>query len=176
MQRLAGLLFLICPAAWAQSSASYQLESAHINNAGRPLQGVSAASASHRVTLDAMGEIANAQSTSASWNVGSAFPLRYRPPGEVLGLRFADRDTLQWKPERSVGRYSVYRDLIGVLSSGVFGHCLQSGLGNATVDDATLPAPSQGFFYLVTAKNRLTEEGTMGRGSSTGRANNNPCP
>lgn len=176
MQRLVVFCCLLPSLSWAQSSASHRLESAHFNSAGRPLNGASAASLSHKVTLDALGDIVRPQLTSTSWSVGSAFVLRYRPPGEVLGLRFVDRDTLQWQPDASVGSYNLYRDLLASLSPANFGNCLQNGLTATSVDDATLPAVAQGFFYLVTADNRLGEQGTLGRGSSGSRVNNHPCP
>lgn len=176
MQRLFVLCCLLPSLSWAQSSASHRLESAHLNSAGRPLNGASAASPGYKLTLDALGEIVRPQLTSASWSVGSAFVLRYRPPGEVLGLRFVDRETLQWQPEPSVGSYNLYRDLLASLSPTNFGSCLQQGLSATSVDDPTLPAASQGFFYLVTADNRLGEQGTLGRGSSGSRVNNHPCP
>jgi hypothetical protein len=46
----------------------------------------------------------------------------------------------------------------------------------AAILDA-VPDPGQGFFYLVTARNRLAEEGTKGSTSAgVPRSNAFPCP
>jgi len=45
---------------------------------------------------------------------------------------------------------------------------------NAT--DASIPAAATGYFYLVTAENRLAEEGTKGSNSTGGERLGNVCP
>lgn len=160
----------------AQSSASHRVEGGALNAGGRPQGGAVAQSVGHRLTLDTLGGIVRAESVSASWRVGSAFPLRYRPPGEALSLRFIDDDTLAWLPERSAGRYNLYRDLLTQLGPASFGLCLQLSLPSPTAEDPALPPSGAGYFYLVTAKNRLGEEGTLGSGSTGSRGNTNACP
>lgn len=169
-------LFLPGGACLAQSSANHRIESGTLNAGGRPQAGATAQSASHRLSLDAIGGIVRAEAASGSWRVGSSLPLRYRPPGETLGLRFVDDDSLTWQPERSVGRYNLYRNLISTLGAGSFGLCLQRALATPSADDPAIPPNGAGFFYLVTAENLLGEEGTLGAGSDGPRNNANSCP
>jgi hypothetical protein len=161
MRRAGVLLIALSPAALAQSSASFQIESGHLNAGGRPLQSALAASANFRISLDA---------------IGSSLPRRYRPPGEVIGLWFADDDTLIWTPERSTGAYNLYRDLVSALPLGTTGLCVQQQLHAATADDFALPGAAQAFFYLVTAENRIHEEGPKGNSSAGPRPNPTACP
>ncbi len=103
---------------------------------------------------------------------GSLFP----PPGEVTGLLFSDKQTAGWDPESSVGSYRLYRDLMSNLLGLGFGQCEQQGLTSETISD-TDPVPvDDGFFYLVTALNRLTEEGTKGFRSSGIERAGSVCP
>jgi hypothetical protein len=75
-----------------------------------------------------------------------------------------------------VGTYDVYKGLVSSLPSS-YGTCLASGLTLTQATDATIPSAGQCFFYLATAKNRLGEEGTMGKNSAgTPRPNGSPCP
>ena len=90
---------------------------------------------------------------------------------------FGNKITLAWNPEKSVGSYNLYRDLIGTLPGG-FGVC-ESPLDilTETTTDTDIPAASTAYFYLVTAENLLDEEGTKGfRSSGTERGNPAPCP
>jgi hypothetical protein len=107
----------------------------------------------------------------------SGFPLTYPPPGEVRGLRFLDSETLVWNPEKSVGVYNLYRDLIGSLSGLGYGSCKEQDLASETATDSDPLPTDNGYFYLVTAENRLTEEGTKGfDGYGAERPNPSPCP
>jgi hypothetical protein len=46
-----------------------------------------------------------------------------------------------------------------------------------TTTDPDVPSVTTGYFYLVTADNRLDEEGTKGfRSNGTERGNPAPCP
>jgi hypothetical protein len=164
--------------AWAQQSASYKLSESAVNAGGRPVNGAGASSASYRVSFDAIGEAAGGGTlSSASYRVGSGFVAWFPPPGETTGLRFADRTTLRWDPERSVGVYNVYRDFVSALAGGGTGACFVNGVTTEQATDAGSPGAGKGFFYLVTAKNRLAEEGTKGnRSSGSERPNPAPCP
>jgi hypothetical protein len=164
-------------AALAQSSANHRLTESVFNTGGRPLNGAVASSTSHRVRLDAIGESAIGVSlSSASWRVDAGFVDVYRPPGEAKGLRFTDRTTLGWDPEPTVGRYNLYRDAVGTLP-GNYGSCFRSSIAGESWTDAAQPPSGNGWFYLVTAENRLEEEGTKGvRSSGVERANPAPCP
>ena len=177
MKRAALIVVLACGTAAAQTSASFKLTESRFNAGGDPRDGSFAASASWKIRLDAIGEDALAASASSgSWRMDAGFPAVYAPPGEVRNLRWPDRTTLAWDPERSVGAYEVYRDLVSTLPGG-FGTCFASSLLGETATEAGSPAASTGWFYLVTARNRLGEEGT--KGSRTGgieRPNSSPCP
>lgn len=165
------LLALAC-SAWAQTSASYRIEQGTFNNGGNPPPTLS--STNFQMTLDAIGDGINATGlASASYGMDSGFPPDYRPPGEVLNLRFADKTDFGWDPEPSVGRYNTYRGTLGDFSG--YGTCLHGGLtGNYDTDPAVPPAGT-GYFYLVTAENRLSEEGIKGRDSG-GAIEPNPAP
>jgi len=131
------------------------------------------------VTIDSIGEgIVGRSLSSASFRMDGGFIGAYPPPEEVHKLLFQkDHITLIWNPERSVGTYNLYRDLLSNLSGGEFGTCREYGIMDETTTDNETPSAGQGYFYLVTAENRLEEEGTKGyRSNSTERANPNPCP
>jgi hypothetical protein len=91
-------------------------------------------------------------------------------------LAFSDRSTLQWSPERSAGTYELYRGALSTLP-GSFGACLTSDLAVETATDASSPLTGQGYFYVVTARNRLREEGPKGyRSDGSEEGNPSPCP
>ncbi len=163
----------------AQTSANYRLTESTLNGGGDPLQGAFPSSSHYRVRLDALGDsvVTPATLSSASFRMDGGFMRAYPPPGEVLGLRIAaDKRTLTWSPERSVGSYDIYRDLVSTLP-GNFGSCLQARIASETWPDSATPPTRGGFFYLVTARNRLDEEGTKGnRSSGAERPNPAPCP
>lgn len=161
----------------AQTSASYKLTETSLNNGGNPRFGAVPGSASFRMTLDAVGEgVVRAGAASASYHVDVGFVGGYGPPGEVTGLRFVDQATLVWDPKPRAQRYEVYRGTIDSLP-GAFGDCFANDLTAPTTSDASSPPDGQGHFYLVTARNRLLEEGPKGYGSDgTEEANTMPCP
>ena len=173
----AGLL--LATLALGQQSPSYKLSESTLNNGGDPRAGSFASSASYRIKLDALGQgIVGANLSGLSFRLDSGFVAAYPPPGEVLGLRFTPpgHSTLAWDPERSAGSFNVYRALVSTLP-GTFGACLQSGIGGASTTDSGNPSSGAAYFYLVTAKNRLAEEGTKGyRSSGIERSNAAPCP
>jgi hypothetical protein len=173
------LTAVACGAALGQQSASYRLEEQTVNAGGHPAQGVTLASPSHHVLLDAVGEgvVATGQ-TSASYILDSGFVAAYPPPGEVRGLAFQpDRQTMTWQPERAAGTYNLYRDLLSALPGLGYGACQASAITGTSASDPQLPNGGAGFFYLVTVRNRVREEGTKGWASSGAlRANPAPCP
>jgi hypothetical protein len=174
---LAPLLVLLAPEALAQQSSRFILSEWTINDGGDPLNGSSAASASFHVTLDAIGDGVVATGLgSASWHLDSGFVDVYAPPGEVQGQLFTNAMSMTWIPEKSVGEYEVYRGLLSGLPGG-YGACFLSALASAAATDSGAPPLGDGWFYLVTAKNRLGEEGTKGYDSNGAmRANPSPCP
>jgi hypothetical protein len=174
----AGWLVLGGPgAAIGQESAGYNLEEHTLNAAGHPGAGTVMVSAGYRITLDAVGDaIAPVGLASATFQMDGGFAVAYPPPGEVTGLLFgADGASISWDVEPAAMTYNVYRDAISALPGGLNGLCLQSGLtANAAKDPQT---PGTGWFYLVTSRNSLGEEGTKGFASSgVERANPGPCP
>jgi hypothetical protein len=161
----------------AQTSASYKLTESTLNDGGRPANGSIASSASYRIRLDAVGSAVGMTGlSSASQHMDGGFVADYPPPGEVSNERWTSKTALSWDPEKSVGAYEVYRDLLSALP-GSFGTCFQSALSSEAATDAANPAVGTAWFYLVTARNRLGEEGTLGfRSSGAERSNTSPCP
>ena len=170
---LAGILL----AASGQSIADYKISDYTFNSGGHPHQGTVMWSGSYRVTLDALGDGVTAIGlNSASFHMGGGFPACYPPPGEVRGLTFTDKQTLEWMADQSVGGYNLYRDSIGVLSGLGYGACLQENLPDTTTIDADTPPTTDGYFYLVTAENRLDEEGPKGIASDGAEREGSVCP
>ena len=162
----------------AQTSAHYRLTESAFNSGGDPRDASYAASAHHRVTLDAIGDVALAATDprSASHHLSSGLVAAYLPPGEVLRISIRmDRTTLDWTPEPSVGSYNLYRGTLAAIAP-VFGSCLQSRIAGESWSDPASPSAGSGLFYLVTARNRLDEEGPKGyQGSGAERPNPEPC-
>jgi hypothetical protein len=161
-----------------QSSTSYRLEEFALNAGGHPGGGLALSSASYRMSLDAVGETRTApELRSAAYSMHVGFALSYPPPREVQQVvLLGDRVTLAWKPERSVGAYHVYRGKLHRLP-GDYGDCHIADVPVQQVQVEEIPAVGQGFFYLVTAKSRLFEEGITGYESSGGsRPDPVPCP
>jgi hypothetical protein len=171
-----GVAFLaLSMGALAQTSTSYQNKEHVINSGGNPAPVL--ASTNYRITLSSIGDgLSGSAMSSAGYQVDGGFVPPYPPPGEVLNLLFTGKTSFGWKPEASVGTYSVYRGFVSGLPAG-YGTCLASGLAVTQATDATVPTAGQCFFYLVTAENLLAEEGTMGKKSDgTTRPNTAPCP
>ena len=164
------LLFLVCTLLtapiWGQSSGSFRIEQSQMNAGGRPAQGQTAASASFRIGLDTIAGSAPVAASSPSFAIESGFAGLYRPVGEVTGLLFTSNDALTWSYEAAALRYNVYRD----------GSCTQSAVSSNTATDADLPAAGATFFYLVTAVNRLHEEGPRGTESNGTPRPGDVCP
>ncbi len=163
----------------AQESAHYRIESAVFNAGGRPAGGVVAQSPSYLVSLDAIGDAAIGSGvTSPGFALDGGLVGSFPPPSEVKNLRFADATTLLWNPDASVGDYAIYQGTVSPFDAG-YGICAQPP-PTLTAPTATLtstPAAGQALFYLVTARNRLSEESTKGFTSAgVQRTNPAPCP
>ncbi len=171
------LAWMLGTVALAQESPSYKLKEHVLDAGGNPDGGVVLASASFHVKLDAIGEgVSGPGLGGPSYHMDGGFVPAYPPPGEVRNLRFSSKTTLLWNPEKSVGDYDIYRDLLSTLP-GNFGACLEHDIASETGVDAGTPTAGTGYFYLVTAENRLDEEGTKGfRSNGTERPNPAPCP
>lgn len=163
--------------ALAQQSASFHISDHTLNAGGRPEGGVTASSASYRISLESVGDgPVRSGLGSASYHMDVSFASCYPPPGEVTGLKFTDRTSLAWDPERSVGAYNLYRDSLTALSGGGYGVCFQPDLPDPAATDTDPVSVGSGFFYLVTAENRLAEEGTKGADSAGAERGGNACP
>jgi hypothetical protein len=162
----------------AQESPSFKLAEHVFNAGGHPEAGMVMTSASFKVSLDSIGDgVAGTGLSGASFHMDAGFAPAYPPPGEVLALRFYDAENLQWDPERSAGVYNLYRNLMSHLSGLGYGDCHQNDIVGPTFADGDLPPGGDGYFYLVTAENRIGEEGTKGFDSdNVERANPSPCP
>jgi hypothetical protein len=173
---LLGSLALASPAL-AQQSAHYRLSESSLNGGGHPAEGVALASTAFRMRVDVVGQgLVAVGSSSMSLRADQGFAAAYPMPGEARGLRFDDRQTLRWDAERSAGTYDLYRDAIESLSAGA-GSCRASGIRTAEFVDAEEPPAVDGFFYLVTAENRLGDEGSKGNDAwGDPRPNPSPCP
>jgi len=175
---LAPLALLLVIPALAQESANYKLNEHTFNAGGNPSDGVVLTSASYKITLDAVGDsVSGPNLVSASYNMDGSFVSGYPPPGEILGLFFTDSQTLVWSPEKSIGVYNLYRGLLSSLDGTVYGSCGEPDIiVNTTTDNDPVP-DGDGHFYLITAENRLAEEGTRGMDSDGNeRPTLNPCP
>ena len=161
----------------AQTSASYKLTEFSFNSGGTPSDGMTLTSSSFQVGLAAVGDTGQAtELVSPSFQVGAGFVIGNPPPGEVAGLEFLTDTDLVWDSERSAGTYNMYRAALNILP-GDYGACHQPGIQSTHWIEPANPATGETWFYLVTVKSRLAEEGTMGYGTAgVERGNNSPCP
>ena len=156
------IAFLAIPA-FAQQSASFKVTEHVLNAGGHPSGGVVMTSTSFKISLDALGgSVVQGGMTSASFRMDASFVSAYPSPGEVTGLRFSTQQMLRWDAETSRGVYNLYRDLVSNLPNLGYGFCEQTGLGDEMTTDFDVPLAGDAFFYLITAENRLGEEGTKG--------------
>ena len=164
--------------AGAQESGSFKLKEHTLNSGGSPAGGSAPASASFRISHDAIGNSIGYRALSGpSFRMDPNFVAAYRPAGEITGLLFSDNQTLAWNGEQAAAGYSVYRDLLPNLSGPGYGNCLATDIPVNTTTDSEVPPLSNGYFYLVAARNRLDEEGTIGFDSANSeRTNPTPCP
>jgi hypothetical protein len=168
------LALLLSSPLWAQQSANYTIEQGTLNNGGNPAPTLT--STGYQMTLDSIGDsVAGPAISSAGYGLEPGFIPTYAPPGEVKNLRFTTSTSFGWTPERSVGTYNTYRGVIGSFTS--YGSCLHSALATNSDTDSGEPSGGAGWFYVVSAENRLAEEGVTGYNSSgTVHPNPGPCP
>lgn len=171
------LVAALCGPASAQTSASFEVTEHDINAGGHSLDASRPTSASFRISQDAIGDaVVRSTLASASYGGNGGFVARYAPPGEVHGVRFLDKINLIWSHEPSAGTYNLYRNALASLP-GNFGSCYQSALVAPAFLETDVPPQALGWHYLVTAENRLREEGTKGRtASGVVRSNPSACP
>jgi hypothetical protein len=157
-----------------QSSTNFILDESTLNNGGNPSPVLS--STSYKMTLDAIGDGLSARGLAgASYVMDGGFGGAYPPPGEVQNLRWTSKTQFNWDPEPSAGRYNTYRGDLGAFAG--YGACFHYGLTASSDSDTQVPGAGAGYFYLVTAENRLNEEGVKGYDSGgTPTPNSSPCP
>jgi len=171
---LTAIVLLAVTHATAQTSASYKLTESTINSGGDPQNGVIVSSPSFHIKLDSIGDgLVGVGLASGSFHLSGGFVGTYQPPGQVMGATLTG-STLQWSPEPSAGVYEVYRGLLSTLP-GPFGTCFAGNVSGPTITDASNPPAGQAYFYLVTVRNRLGEEGPKGY-QSNGTLEGNPSP
>jgi hypothetical protein len=92
-----------------------------------------------------------------------------RRPGEapdlVVGCGGAD-DCLGWGASAGADSYSLTRGSLSELRAGRYGTCLAEGLTVLEYADPELPAPGEGFLYLVQGHNDDCGLGSLGTTSS----------
>ncbi len=156
------LVLALSTPALAQQSASYRLTEQVFNAGGHPAPGGVLTSGSYLVRLDAVGgSVADPGLSGPSYRMSGSFVGAYPPPREVAEARFTDSETLAWDPERSAGFYNVYRGTLSALPlSSDTSACLMPRLTSTSASDAGVPLAGEAFYYLVTVKNLLAEEGT----------------
>ncbi len=100
----------------------------------------------------------------APTNAGSA------GPGEVVGLLMSKpgpgTGRLAWPAVSGAQGYSVTRGSLLAVESWVYGPCLAQGFAGTTYDDPAVPAPGQGYAYLVQPWSSTCGSGTLGHESS----------
>ena len=177
MKAAAWLLLALSGYVDAQTSTSFKVTENAINAGGHPLDASRPASASFRISLGTLGDATvPSVPSSASYRGDGGFVARYAPPGEVRGVQFLSKINLTWSHEPSIGTYNLYRNTLASLP-GNFGSCYQFALVGPPFGETSAPPPGSGWHYLITAENRLREEGTKGRTSSgTERSDSTPCP
>jgi hypothetical protein len=86
-------------------------------------------------------------------------PVEVAGPGAARPLVLMDDVTVAWEPAEASGAcaFNLYRGAIVDLRNGSYGACLAAGLTTATATDGDMPAPGEGFAYLVTGRNGAGE-------------------
>lgn len=178
MKNLKFILFFIflCSLSFPQESPNYKNNEYAFNNGSNPAPEI--VSTNFKITLSSIGDgIFPPWALSSNYYISSGFTVSYPPPSEVLNLRFTSKTEMIWDPEWSVGTYNVYRGITYDLPSGDYGNCVAYNLTSTSYSDTEIPISGHCFFYIITAVNKIKEEGTMGyKSDGTKRNNFRPCP
>ena len=97
---------------------------------------------------------------------------------EVQALQFDEPGGLSWQTAPVFPGYQLFRGSLFLLTSGSLGGCFWTGPG-PPVTDMEVPAPGDGWFYLVAGKNAAGVGDLGRRGDGTPRplgAISPPCP
>jgi hypothetical protein len=101
----------------------------------------------------------------------SGDPGAFAAPGEILGIRFTNKQTMTWStdaPNSGSGTvYDVVRGPVGELpvGSGPSEVCQAGGVGGLSATVATNPAPDVAWYFVVRGRNTCAS-GTYGSDSS----------
>ena len=171
------LLATTVSAASAQQSASYRIREATFNAGGHPSNQGIPLSASWQITIDAIGDgTMSAELASGSFGLSGGLVAGWVPPGEVEGLDFISPTVLAWNPEGSAGTYNLYRGLLSEIAALGYGGCYAWRLTTTAATDGEIAPASNGYYYLVTVRNRIGEEGTKGFRSDGVERGGTICP
>lgn len=77
-----------------------------------------------------------------------------------------DNTLLSWTTAPSGDSYQISRGALGTWASGDYGSCLAQGLFQTSFSDDAVPAPGEGFFYLVSSQNLDCGLGSLGTTAS----------
>jgi hypothetical protein len=160
----------------ALEGESFKITDHTINAGGNTA--VVLASSSYRLTLSAVGDaVIGPWMSSAAYTANSGFASGYPAPGEVHDLLFTGKQALVWTAEPSAGEYDLYRAALDDIVGSGHGACYQLGIPHPYTTEQDSPSGGDGYFYLVTVKNRLEEAGTKGWDSAgIERPTSDPCP
>jgi len=70
---------------------------------------------------------------------------------------------LSWSYDAMAASYSITRGSISALAPGYYGACLVEGVTTPTYDDPDVPAPGEGFLYLIQPWTPACGAGSLGR-------------
>jgi uncharacterized repeat protein (TIGR01451 family) len=99
-------------------------------------------------------------------------------PGEVTGVGFSDKTTLEWGSDAAAFTYDAVRGNVSALPVGPGGgdEICFDGISGTSTTDATLPGSGVGFWYLVRGENTCgAPAGTYGNATS-GPRSTTTCP
>ena len=88
-----------------------------------------------------------------------------RRPAEVLDLRVdksGEIAALHWPAATAAEQYGVSRATLTQVRAGSYGACMDATLTSASFDDDTLPAPGEGFAYLVQGNDGVCGAASLG--------------
>jgi len=105
-------------------------------------------------------------------------PTISTPPAVGSTLVWSNKTTLNWTAVSGANSYNSYRGTIPHTGGLNYNHtCFQPNLATTSVTDATTPASTTAYYYLITAKNATCGEGSLGtRSNGADIPNSSPCP
>jgi hypothetical protein len=100
-------------------------------------------------------------------------------PGTIASLAWTSDSSMQWDADPSAVEYHVYRGTLATISFSKLGNCaddIDPDRSDTLLEDSSVPAIGEGFFYIITGEDAGGVEGSMGPGTCYERANSTPCP